>query len=162
MEPAADRLNRRRIDTINDMWKDDAKFPIDLDGLIAANSSHYSLHQKYLDIKTVEQRKLSRLKSEVEKFRFKLMRFYRDGTTDHETLKIAQANGWEIPPEGRPHIKSDIKYWVDTNDQMIEMMLLLSEQNDIVEQVDSILAAINNRSFSINKTIDAVIHRDGR
>jgi hypothetical protein len=154
--------NRRRIDQINDLWKADCKFPIDLDGLIKAASDHLSIHQKYLDIKTVEQRQLARKKLQAEKFRFKLLRFYRDGTDDPETLQTAKERGWEIPPEGKPHMKTDVKLWVDTNDDMIELVLDLSEQNDIVEQINEILSAINNRSYAINKVIDAVIHRDGK
>src|SRR4051812_2640494 len=123
--------NRRRGDQICDMWKEDAPFATDIEGLIQAQSHHYTLHQKYSQIKINEQRRLAKMKGEVESFHFKLMRFYRDGAIDVDTLKVAREKGWEIPPEGKPYLKTDVKLWVDTNHTMAEMVVELSEQNDV-------------------------------
>lgn len=160
MESTAARLdNRRRIDQINDMWSEDCKF--DITKLAEEASNHYSLHAKYSDLLTVEKRQLRKMQAETEKFRFRLMRFYRDGPTIKEDLEEAINRGWTIPPGGKAHVKTDLKYWVDTNNEMIDMMLTLSDQNDIVEAIDNILKAINSRSYSINSAIDMVIHNNG-
>lgn len=151
--------NRRKIDRINDMWSEDCKF--DITKLAEETNRHQTLHAKYSDLLTVEKRELRRMQMLTEKFRFELMRFYRDGTSDREMLKYAQEHGWAVPPEGKPHVKTDLKFWVDTNNEMIEMMLDLADQNDVVETIDGILKALNNRSYSINAAIKMVIHNNG-
>lgn len=151
--------NRRKIDRINDMWHVDAKY--DICNLAEESNLNYSIHAKYSDLLTVERRELRKMQHVVEKFRFELMRFYRDGTHDKDMLKYAQDHGWAIPPEGKPHVRTDLKYWVDTNNEMIEMMLDLAEQNDVVETLERILKAIDNRSYSINAAIKMVVNNNG-
>lgn len=155
--------NRRRIDQINDMWKVDAPFSTDPLKLPEESSRCYSDQQKYSDIKTKEIRKLREMASAIEKFRFKLMRFYRDGVPDpnDEMMISAKERGWEIPPQGKPSVKTDVKFWVDTNPDMIEMTLELGEQNDIIELLDNILQAHKNKTYAINETMKQVRSNNG-
>ena len=151
--------NRRKIDRINDMWAKDCQ--IHLDQLAEETNRHQTLHAKYSDLLTVEKRNLREMQMVVEKFRFQLLRFYRDGTSDPEVLKAAKERGWEIPPEGRPHVKTDLKYWVDTNPDMIEMMMELAEQNDVVELLKEIMTAMKGRGYNIGSAIKMTIHNQG-
>jgi hypothetical protein len=155
--------NRRRIDQINDMWKADAPFSTDPLKLPEESSRTLSDLAKYRDLKTNELRRLRKMSADMEKFRFKLVRFYRDGTakpTD-QILIDAKERGWELPPGGAPTVKTDVKQWVDTNPDMVIMTLDLAEQNDIIELIDGILQDLKNRSYAINETMKQVRYNSG-
>jgi hypothetical protein len=153
-----DLPNRRRIDQINDMWRDDAPYSTDPLKLPEEGSRTLSDIQKYHDIKTKEQRRLRELSIQTEAFRFKLMRFFRDGpagSTD-EMWIIFKERAWELPPGGKPSIKTDVKFWVDSNPGMTELILALSEQNDIIELIDGIIKALHARAVLLSSTMKQV------
>jgi len=141
------------------MWRDDCR--IHLNRLAEETDRHQSLHAKYSDLITVEKRELRRMMTVVEKFRFELTRFYRDGTSDPEVLVAARERGWIIPPEGKPHIKTDLRYWVDTNTEMVELQMELADQNDVVDLIKEILTAIKGRGYNIGQAIKMTIHNQG-
>lgn len=141
------------------MWAEDA--PIDVSDLLREQAKQFIIHGKYQGILTAERRKLRQMQVDAEKFRFALLRFYRDGAADREQLEYAKQRGWEIPASGKPHVKTDLKHWVDTNSEMVEIMLDLAEQQDLVETLEGIMEAIKGRGYNINKAVDMKIHDDG-
>lgn len=141
------------------MWAEDS--PMDVADLLNEEAKQVKLHAKYQAILTEERRKLRRLQVEAEKFRFTLMRFYRDGATDKSQLEYAKERGWEIPPSGKPHVKTDLKFWVDTNPEMTEIMLELAEQQDLVETLEGIMESIKGRGYNVNSAVKLKIHDDG-
>lgn len=155
--------NRRRIDQINDLWKTDAPFSTDPLKLPEEGSRTLSDLQKYRDLKTIEQRKLRELNVKVEAFRFRVMRFYRDGVdkpTD-EMFILAKERGWELPPGGKPSVKTDVKFWVDSNPDMVEMILALAEQNDVIELLDGIIKDLHDRAILLSSTMKQVRFNSG-
>lgn len=153
------KSNRPRLDQINDMWAEDS--PMDVSDLLKEEDKQVRLHAKYQAILTEERRKLRRMQVDAERFRFNLMRFYRDGATDKDQLEYAKQRGWEIPPSGKPHVKTDLKFWVDTNPEMTEIMFELAEQQDLVETLEGIMEGIKARGFNVNAAVKLKIHDDG-
>jgi hypothetical protein len=153
------KSNRRRLDEINDMWAEDG--PIDVADLLNEEARQFRIHGKYQSILTTERRKLRKMQTDAETFRFSLLRFYRDGATDRDQLEYAQQRGWAIPASGKPHVKTDLKHWVDTNNEMVEIMLELAEQQDLVETLEGIMEAIKGRGFSVNAAVKMKVHDDG-
>lgn len=145
------------------MWKEDAPFSTDPVKLPNEASKCSGDIQKYCDIKTVEQRKLREMSIYADNFRFKLMRFYRDGvaTLDKETAATAKEREWEIPPGGKPSVKTDVKSWVDSNPDMINIILDLGEQNDILELVEAAIKALHAKAILISSTMKQVQHNNG-
>lgn len=162
MEAEVKRPNRPKIDQIRDMWKEDAPFSTDPLKLPEEASRTLSDLAKYRDLKFIEQRKLAKMQIGAEAFRFRLMRFYRDGVAkaDDPMLIQSKERKWEVPPGGKPP-KTDVKFWVDSNHDMVELILNLSEQNDIIEFIDGIIKDLGNRSFSINETMKQVRYNNG-
>lgn len=153
--------NLRRIDQINEMWKADAKYKSDPLSIAEEGSHNISLHAKYQGFKSEETRKLAELKLGVEILRFKLLRFYRDGSLTPQEMQYAEQAGWEKPPGGKPVLKTDVKFWVESNSELIGLMLQLSDQNDIVELLDDIIKMIHSRGYNVNATIEIVKHING-
>jgi Recombination, repair and ssDNA binding protein UvsY len=150
--------NRRRVEQINDMWGEDSR--IHFESLLEETDRHYVLHKKYNGLLIEETRRLRDISNFANKLRFRLIRFYTVGPTTKEEKEHAEQEGWPLPPEGRPD-KTHVKYWVDTNDDMIKVTNELAEQNDIVESLHRIMKAIDGRSYSIGHAIKMKVHNDG-
>lgn len=149
--------NRRRIDQFRDMWEEDSQpFQTDPDKLPGEAARLFSVMAKYMNLKSQEVVKLAKKNAAADKLRFRLTRLYRDGPLSKEEQETVLEQGWELPPEGKCAVKTDVKQWVETNPAMVELMIDVVEQNEIVELLDRAYWALKERSEAVRQTMQQV------
>ena len=129
-----------KIEEIMDMWGEDSH--IDDKDLDNESLKIPNLHQKYLDIYSKENRKLSDLKTHC-KVIFQQRRevvISKNGRAPEHNIRISKT---ELE-----------KHYVAADESLQKAEKILNEQEGKVDYLKSVLSMIENRSFHINNAIN--------
>ena len=134
-----------KLEEILALWEQDSKIndaELDRESLKIP-----ALHNKYLKIYTNTNLHLKKMNydfKEMERNKFE----YYSGKMCEEDLK---EQGWE--QFDHKLLKQDIPRYLESDSELIKMLLQTNYQREKVETLRSILTNINNRSFYINNAI---------
>ena len=134
-----------KLEEILESWSKDSK--IDNTELDKESLKIPSLHNKYLKMYTSEnllRKKMVHDFKERERDKFE----YYAGKMCEEDLK---ERGWE--QFDHKLLKQDIPRYLESDSELIKMLLKLDYQKEKVETIKSILSNINGRSFNISNAI---------
>lgn len=135
------------IDDIMNMWSDDVimdSTELDTESLKIPN-----LHAKWLNILTKERQKLRRLNLKKQQLSKTLSEYYRGDLNNPDDLKQINRE-----PYLKTVLKSDINIHVETDQDMIELNLRTSYQQETVDVVEEIVKAVNGRQWTIRNAIE--------
>lgn len=135
------------IDEINDMWIKDSV--IDETELSEASLNIPKLHSKYLKLFSNEKLRLKKQFLRRKEIQKKLMEYYRGELNHPEDLKEIGREPCEIKV-----LKQDLQYYVDNDQEMIDINIRISYQEVLVETLTEIIKTINNRGYVIKNSID--------
>ena len=134
-----------KLEEILALWETDSK--VDTIELDKESLKIPSLHNKYLKIYTSENLQLKRMNhdfKEMERNKFE----YYSGKMSGEDLK---EQGWD--QFDHKLLKQDIPRYLESDRELIKLLLKIDYQKEKVETVKSIMTNINGRSFYINNAI---------
>ena len=134
-----------KLKDILDLWARDSK--IDSVELDKESLKVPSLHNKYLKIYTSENllfKKMTHDFKEMERNKFE----YYSGKMCEEDLND---QGWE--QFDHKLLKQDIPRYLESDADLIKMLLKIDYQKEKVETVKSIISSINGRSYHISNAI---------
>lgn len=134
-----------KLEEILALWEKDSK--VDTIELDKESLKIPSLHNKYLKIYTSENLHLKRMThdfKEMERHKFE----YYSGKMSEEDLK---EQGWD--QFDHKLLKQDIPRYLESDRELIKLLLKIDYQKEKVETVKSIMTNINGRSFYINNAI---------
>ena len=134
-----------KLEEILALWETDSK--VDTIELDKESLKIPSLHNKYLKIYTSENlhlKKMSHDFKEMERHKFE----YYSGKMSEEDLK---EQGWD--QFAHKLLKQDIPRYLESDRELIKLLLKIDYQKEKVETVKSIMTNINGRSFYINNAI---------
>lgn len=106
------------------------------------------LHHKYLREFKIQGLKRARMEAEFKSLRHRKLDFYINGHND-ESRRL----GWEAPARGRV-LKTEANGYLDSDPDVISAGLALAEQVELVDAIEQIVRAINNRNFIIKNAIE--------
>ena len=134
-----------KLEEILALWEKDSK--VDTIELDKESLKIPSLHNKYLKIYTSENLQLKRMThdfKEMERNKFE----YYSGKMSREDLKEREWDQFD-----HKLLKQDIPRYLESDRELIKMLLKIDYQKEKVETVKSIMTSINGRSFYINNAI---------
>jgi len=134
-----------KLEDILSEWAKDSK--IDSTELDKESLKIPSLHNKYLKMYTSENLKLKRMMhdfKDLERDKFE----YYSGKMCQEDLT---ERGWS--QFDHKLLKQDIPRYLESDRELITILLKIDYQREKVETVKSIMSSINGRSFNINNAI---------
>ena len=134
-----------KLEEILELWEKDSK--LDNTELDKESLKVPSLHNKYLKIYTSENllfKKMTHDFKEMERNKFE----YYSGKMSVEDLKERE---WE--QFDHKLLKQDIPRYLESDRELITMLLKIDYQKEKVETLKSIMSSINGRSFYINNAI---------
>ena len=134
-----------KLEEILELWEKDSK--LDNTELDKESLKVPSLHNKYLKIYTSENllfKKMTHDFKEMERNKFE----YYSGKMCEEDLK---EQGWE--QFDHKLLKQDIPRYLESDSDLIKMLLKIDYQKEKVETVKSIISSINGRSYHISNAI---------
>jgi hypothetical protein len=134
-----------KLEDILSEWAKDSK--IDNTELDKESLKIPSLHNKYLKMYTSENLKLKRMMhdfKDLERDKFE----YYSGKMCQEDLT---ERGWS--QFDHKLLKQDIPRYLESDRELITILLKIDYQREKVETVKSIMSSINGRSFNINNAI---------
>jgi hypothetical protein len=137
--------NTLKLEEILALWETDSK--VDTIELDKESLKIPSLHNKYLKIYTSENLQLKKMThdfKEMERSKFE----YYSGKMSKEDLRERE---WE--QFDHKLLKQDIPRYLESDRELITMLLKIDYQKEKVETVKSIMSNINGRSFYINNAI---------
>lgn len=134
------------VEDILDAWSQDASMnPTEIG---SESLKTPMLHHKYLQI--LVQEKLA-----LKKHKYKYKRLYKEkweyflGFMSQEQM---EERGWE--PMSLKIIKQDVDKYIESDEQISQLQLLIEYQEEKIEALESIIKTINNRGFQIKNYID--------
>lgn len=133
------------IEAIHGLWDTDSKIDdleLDLESLKIPQ-----LHSKYMKIMNDENRILNRMVF-THKMLEKDKHEYYSGKMCEEDL---EERNWK--PLTLKILKGDVPKYVDGDSDVIQNLVMISDQREKVALLNSILGTINNRSFQITNAI---------
>ena len=141
------------IDEIHLEWENDCD--INIAQLSEEVRRVPKLHAKYYRYYTSEHSALRKMKAEHTKL-IKLKTEYYSGDLALEDLKDL---GWE--PNAKKILRGDIPTHVESDSQVIKHKLLIGEQDEKVQLIESIINALNNRGYLLKTALDFERFRTG-
>lgn len=134
------------VEDILDAWREDASMsPTDIG---SESLKTPMLHHKYLQILVQE-------KLVLKKHKYKYKRLYKEkweyflGFMSQEHM---EERGWEPMP--LKIIKQDVDKYIESDEQIAQLQLLIEYQEEKIDALESIIKTINNRGFQIKNYID--------
>jgi hypothetical protein len=91
----------------------------------------------------------------LKKHKYKYKRLYKDkweyflGFMSQQQM---EERGWE--PMSLKVIKQDVDKYIDSDEQISQLQLLIEYQEEKIDALESIIKTINNRGFQIKNYID--------
>ena len=134
------------LELIEKEWGEDSQ--IEEIDLSAETRKTAKLHNKYHKYYNGACRRLKELESERARLTFLKTDYYL-GNLDKDTL---QEKGWK--PFKRVVIKTDLPLFLAADEEMIALNLKISDQDQVVKFLESIIRSINNRGYHIRNIID--------
>jgi hypothetical protein len=144
-----------KIEDIIVMWQSDSK--IDETELSRESLNIPILHGKYLKHFSDERLKLRAFKMKQKQLQQRLMDYYRGDLNNPEDLA-------ELGREPYPYkrLKQDINYYVDSDDEMVQLNTKIAYQQEMVDVLEEIIKAINSRGYVIKNSLDFLKFTSGQ
>jgi len=144
-----------KIEDIIVMWQSDSK--IDETELSRESLNIPILHGKYLKHFSDERLKLRAFKMKQKQLQQRLMDYYRGDLNNPEDLA-------ELGREPYPYkrLKQDINYYVDSDDEMVQLNTKIAYQQEMVDVLEEIIKAINSRGYVIKNSLDFLRFTSGQ
>jgi hypothetical protein len=133
------------IEEILSQWKIDGV--IDKTELGDESIKKAKLHHKYYEILIKERLKLKKLDSQLRSLKFEKYEYFTQGASEEHIQK-----GWK--PLRKIIIKSEVSMYMDADEDIINMNLCISEQQEKVDLLMDILKVIHNRGFDVRNAIE--------
>ena len=144
------------LEKIMEKWNEDCN--IHITELAKEDIKTPQLHNKYLKILIGERAALFKLKDKSKRAKRMLWQYYSGDLNDEpDTLKEL---GRE--PMSRRILKADVDTWIDSDTDMIDILLQVSFQGEKVDYLESVLRMINSRGWQIKNAIEWIKFQDGR
>lgn len=135
-----------KLEQIIEEWRKDALF--DDVYLDAESLKTPSLHNKYLKLLSQARLTLRKLKIERKHLSKVLREYYLGNLNNPDDLKDIDREPWV-----HKVMKQDVKEYIDTDYEMIEIDKKLEYTEEKIEVVQEILKMINARGYQINNAI---------
>ena len=141
-----------KLEEIENEWSQDCK--IKREDLDAESLRIPELHNKYYKLMMREKFQLKAEENDYKLF-YKLKHEYYNGKLSDDEL---QEQGWE---PFQLILKSDLSVYMEADKQLSDRLLKLSLQREKVKYLESIIANLNRRSFTIKNAIDFIKFSNG-
>lgn len=141
------------IDEIHLEWEKDCD--IDISQISEETRRVPKLHAKYYRFYTSEHSILRKLRAEHSKLIKLKTEYYLGELTSEELDEL----GWE--PNLKKVLKQNVKDVIDTDNQVIKHKLMIGEQDEKVQLIESIIKTINNRGYLLKTALDFERFRTG-
>lgn len=135
-----------KISEIHDKW--DIDCDIDLDDLAEESRKIPKLHAKYYRLYTAEHAFLRKMRAKLADLT-SLKKAYYQGILPKSQLDEL---GWE--PFQQRILKSDIPSVLEGDSDLISAKLIIGEQEEKVEFIESIIKSLNGRGFLLKTAMD--------
>lgn len=136
-----------KLEQIIEEWRKDAQFDDSKLGVESLNIP--TLHNKYLKILSQARLTLRKLKIE-RKHSYKVLREYYLGNLNNpDDLKEIKREPWV-----QKVMKNDVKDYVDTDEDMIEIDTKIEYIEEKIEVLTEIMRMINSRGYQIKNAIE--------
>lgn len=142
-----------RIAEIFKEWEIDSK--IDITNLHFESLKIPSLHYKYYKIYITEKSILNKMKSDYFILKNDKTEFLTLGPNEETDKK-----GWKLPPRGKI-LKSEIETYLQSDNDIIEINLKISTQQEKIELLKSIIETLKQRSFHIREALEFLKFQNG-
>ena len=134
-----------KLDEILALWAHDSK--IDNIELDKESLKIPSLHNKYLKIYTQENLHLKKMTHDFKEMERNKFEYYSGKLCEEELEEF----GWD--QFDHKLLKQDIPRYLESDSELITMLLKIDYQKEKVETVKSIMSSINGRSYHISNAI---------
>lgn len=136
------------IDELHKLWEIESV--IDMTNIARVAADIPRLHNRYSKLYWAAKKVLRKLDAEYQKLRREKYAFY-DAGPDKKNDKHEQ---WALPAKGKAITKKELEFYIDTDEDLIAARNSISDQEDIVKFLESILSTINSRSFQLRIIVD--------
>ena len=134
-----------KLESILALWEQDSK--VDRLELDKESLKIPSLHNKYLKIYSTENLQLKKMVHELKELERNKFEYYSGKLSEEELSEF----GWE--QFDHKLLKQDIPRYLESDADIINLLLKIDYQKEKVEAVKSIMSNINGRSFNIGNAI---------
>ena len=134
-----------KLESILALWEQDSK--VDRLELDKESLKIPSLHNKYLKIYSTENLQLKKMIHELKELERNKFEYYSGKLSEEELGEF----GWE--QFDHKLLKQDIPRYLESDADIINLLLKIDYQKEKVEAVKSIMSNINGRSFNIGNAI---------
>ena len=134
-----------KLESILALWEQDSK--VDRLELDKESLKIPSLHNKYLKIYSTENLQLKKMVHELKELERNKFEYYSGKLSEEELNDF----GWEQCDNKL--LKQDIPRYLESDADIINLLLKIDYQKEKVEAVKSIMSNINGRSFNIGNAI---------
>ena len=134
-----------KLESILALWEQDSK--VDRLELDKESLKIPSLHNKYLKIYSTENLQLKKMVHELKELERNKFEYYSGKLSEEELNDL----GWE--QFEHKLLKQDIPRYLESDADIINLLLKIDYQKEKVEAVKSIMSNINGRSFNIGNAI---------
>ena len=138
---------KMEMEKIIEKWNDDAH--IDGTELSIEQLKVPQIHNKYLKILIGERTILFKMKAKVKRLKRMLLEYYSKDLNNPDDLIEIDREAWE-----KKVLKSDIDTYVDSDSEMIDLLLQVSIQEEKVNYLESIIRRLDNRGWEIRNAIE--------
>lgn len=135
------------IEELLTMWVEDSK--IDGSQLDTESINVPRLHSKYLKLLSGARLKLRRLKLRQKTLTRDLVDYYRGDLNNPEDLARLNKEPWP-----KSVMKADIPSYVDSDEQMLQLLTAMIAQEEIVDVCTEIIKSINSRGYQIGTAVN--------
>lgn len=115
------------------------------------------LHGKYLKMFSAERLKLRGMKLKQKQTNKKLIDYYRGDLNTPEDLAAISRDPW-----AKTVLKQDVQYYVDGDDEMVDLNTRIAYQSELVEVLEEIIKSLNTRGFVIKNSLDFLKFTSGQ
>jgi len=136
-----------KIEEIMELWSEDVK--IDNTELDKESLKIPNLHGRWLGIMSKERLKLRGLVVKKQKLSKDLTEYYLGRLNNPDDLEKINRE-----PFPKTVLKSEVSQYVDADEEMVNLNLKKSYQEEVCEVLEEIIKSINNRQWNIRNAIE--------
>jgi len=136
-----------KIEAIMELWSEDVK--IDNTELDKESLKIPNLHGRWLGIMSKERLKLRGLVVKKQKLSKDLTEYYLGRLNNPDDLEKINRE-----PFPKTVLKSEVSQYVDADEEMVNLNLKKSYQEEVCEVLEEIIKSINNRQWNIRNAIE--------
>jgi hypothetical protein len=131
---------------IVEMWDKDSK--IDETELGSESTKIPQTHNKYMKIYIGERATFFKMQGQLKRLRRLLGEYYLGELDRDELERIGREQYY------KKLLKNEIENYVESDEEMIEMVLKVSMQEEKVRYLEAIIKSLTNRGFAIKNAIE--------